>query len=73
MAARQVKDVSAVATESGVTYTRQTEWIIDGAADLVEITEAAAGSVAYKADGSYIAIFDGTNWVQWTGGEVGEG
>lgn len=26
MAARQVKDVSAVATESGVTYTRQTEW-----------------------------------------------
>lgn len=26
------------------------------------------GSVAYTADGSYIAIFDGEQWTQWGGG-----
>lgn len=34
-------------------------------------TDVPVGSVAYKADLSYMAMFDGTEWVQWnpTGGD----
>ena len=46
----------------------KTEWLIDTEADTSEIPEVAPGSVAYTADLSYMAMWDGTDWVQIGGG-----
>ncbi len=32
-------------------------------------TDVPVGSVAYTPDGSYFAVFDGTDWNQFGGGE----
>ena len=50
----------------------KTEWLIESSTDLAEITHVAPGSIAYTADGSYFAMYDGTQWVQW-GGESNGG
>lgn len=31
-------------------------------------TDLPVGSIAYTADGSYITVWDGENWVEWGGG-----
>lgn len=70
MSAKQVKELNTATTAAGEVSVGRTEWIVDSAADLAGLPPVGPGSVAYKADGSYIAIYDGTNWVQWTGGEA---
>lgn len=47
----------------------KSEWIVSGASDLANIPAVAAGSVAYSADLSFIAMFDGTQWVTIKGGD----
>ena len=73
MAAVQVKDISMKTDpETGaVSYLPKSEWILGSSSDTSEIPDVAPGSVAYTADGTYIAVYDGTQWVQW-GGAQGE-
>ena len=47
----------------------KTEWLIDSETDTADIPEVAPGSVAYTADLSYMAMWDGTDWVQIGGGD----
>ena len=64
MAVRQISDIAEV----NGTLVRKAEFQIDGSEDLADIPLVAPGSVAYKADGSYVAVFNGEEWVQWGGG-----
>ena len=51
------------------TVYHKTEWLIDSSDDLSGIAKVAPGSVAYTADLSYMAMYDGTQWKQIGGGE----
>ena len=64
MAARQINDIS-VETSGGITRSyAKSEWLIDTSSDTASIPKVAPGSVAYTADMSYMAMYDGTQWVQ---------
>lgn len=64
MAARQISDIS-VETEGGLTKSyAKSEWLIDSSSDTANIPKVAPGSVAYTADLTYMAMYDGTQWVQ---------
>jgi hypothetical protein len=63
MAALKVSDVAA-----GTLETYKTEWLITSSADLEDIPPVAPGSVAYTADLTYMAMFDGDTWQQIGGG-----
>lgn len=47
---------------------QKSEWIVTGESDLENIPPVAAGSVAYSADLTFIAMFDGTEWKVIKGG-----
>lgn len=67
MAAVQVKTMATQVIEGEVVYVDKSEWLIASAGDLAGIPPVAPGTVAYKADGSLIYTWDGTQWVQWGG------
>ena len=64
MAARQISDISVETVGGVMTAYHKAEYLIDSESDLEGIPTVAPGSVAYTADLTYIAMFDGTNWVQ---------
>lgn len=52
-------------TENGYAAGDVNEYLIDAAEDVVDIEDAAPGSVAYTADMKYMAMKDRNgNWVQ---------
>lgn len=63
MAALKVSDVVA-----GTLETYKTEWLIASSSDLEDIPPVAPGSVAYTADLTYMAMFDGEAWQTIGGG-----
>lgn len=50
--------------QSGGPSLARKEFLVTSAADVADIPECEAGSVAYTADFSYIAMYNGTEWVQ---------
>ena len=69
MAARQITDTIREKDGNITTAYSKTEWMIDSSSDLSGIPKVAPGSVAYTADLSYMAMYDGTEWKQIGGGE----
>lgn len=69
MAVTQVQPEMVVYKDGSVHVLRKLEFLIGSAADLSSIPDCAPGSVAYTADLSYMAMFDGTEWVQIGGGD----
>lgn len=70
MSAQQISDIFVETVQPGVLETyRKSEWLIDSSDDLSDIPQVAPGSVAYMPDLSYMAMYDGTQWIQIGGGE----
>lgn len=69
MAAKQILDT--VYEKDGGTEHRysKTEWLIGSSSDLTDIPEVAPGSVAYTADLTYMAMYDGEEWHQIGGSD----
>ena len=61
MAARQISDI-AIDPRDEKTLLRKSEWLIDASTDTSDIPAVAPGSLAYTADLSYMAMYDGTQW-----------
>lgn len=51
-----------------MTAYHKTEWIVDNSADVANIPKVAPGSMAYTADMTYMAMYDGTQWKRIGGG-----
>lgn len=69
MAAVEIKYATAETTGGVTKVSHKGNWLIASAGDLAGIIAPAAGSTAFKADGSLIYMFDGTEWVQWGGSD----
>lgn len=63
MAYVQVKPVAIVRGEENQIL-QKLEFIIDDSSDLSNLPECAPGSVAYTADLSYMAMWDGSTWTK---------
>lgn len=63
MAATRVSTIA-----EGTLETYKTEWLIASSSDLADIPPVAPGSVAYTADLTYMAMFDGEAWQTIGGG-----
>lgn len=63
MSVTRVENLVTERNGDTLTIRQKREWIVDSASDVSSITNAAPGSVAYTADLSYMAMFDGTEWV----------
>ena len=69
MAARMIVDTIREKDGNITTAYSKTEWMIDSSSDLSGIPKVAPGSVAYTADMTYMAMFDGTEWHELGGGD----
>ena len=47
----------------------KSEWLVTGADDVENIPKVAPGSLAYSADLTFVAMYDGTQWVTIKGGD----
>lgn len=63
MAATQIKPAVIVHGEENKVLL-QMEFLIDSSSDLSGLPECAPGSVAYTADLSYMAMWDGSTWTK---------
>lgn len=68
MAYVQVDPVKIVRGENNQVLQRL-EFIVDSSSDLANLPECAPGSIAYSADMSVIAMYDGTQWAIIKGGD----
>lgn len=50
--------------EDGWLTSARREFLVDSAADTANLPKCDVGSIAYKADMSYIAMYDGETWVE---------
>lgn len=48
---------------------QQMTFLVDGSSDLAGLPECAPGSFAYTADMTFIAQYDGSEWVIIKGGD----
>lgn len=64
MAFVQVKPVAVVRGDDEDKVVQLMEFIIGSSSDLTGLPDCAPGSLAYTADLSYRAQFDGTTWHQ---------
>lgn len=67
--ATQINDVKYVSGEGNMVRIPKAEYMIANEADLANIPEVAPGSVAYTADLTYMAMYDGTEWVEIGGSD----
>lgn len=68
MAAKLIQDVIFEKVGNVTTGYHKCEYLVDSESDVADIPRVAPGSVAYTADLSYMAMYDGEDWVQ-IGGE----
>lgn len=68
MAVTQVEPVVIVRGEDNQVLQRM-ELLVGSSSDLASAPECAPGSIAYTADLTFIAMFNGTEWVTIKGGE----
>lgn len=64
MAYVPVEPQITVRGDDGIKILEIQEFIIDSSTDLADLPECAPGSLAYTADLSYRAQYDGTSWHQ---------
>ena len=65
MAYQDIRDIATYTDGSGnQVVASKREYLIDSSADTATLPSCAPGSVAYTADLSYMAMFDGTAWTQ---------
>ena len=64
MSATKVENLVTTREGDTIKMLKKSEWLIKSSSDTGSITGIAPGSVAYTADLSYMAMFDGENWVQ---------
>lgn len=67
MAYVQVKPVSVVRGDDGTTVLQLMEFIVGSSSDLASLPDCAPGSLAYTADLTYVAMWDGTQWTEIAG------
>ncbi len=60
--ATQINNVAYVSSDGNLVGIPKAEYMIANEADLANIPEVAPGSVAYTADLTYMAMWDGTEW-----------
>ena len=62
MAYTEIKRYAVDRGESGTKVLQLMELLIDSSSDTASLPDCLPGSVAYTADLSYMAMFDGTTW-----------
>ena len=64
MAVIQVQPAVITTEADGTRVLEKLEFLIGSSADLSSIPACAPGSVAYTADLSYMAMYNGTTWTK---------
>lgn len=65
----QVNETQYVVSDGQMNGYPKSDWLVTSAADVANIPRVAPGSLAYTADLTFIAMYDGTEWKAIKGGD----